>query len=179
MGKSCPKPHCFIIPFITFAIMMLSSIAISGGMEWYDTLQFPAITPPGWVISLAWTIIYILTTISVIVIWRTFKRDQVFTWIMIFFAINAFLHFLWSVMFFSWHFIGPSIVDMILLEIVTVLLIYLIWPRSRAAGMLLVPYAIWLLFATYLASLIWSLNRASDGVLGYLDNWVTYFSQIF
>lgn len=158
MGKKSPKPHCFIIPFITFAVMMLSSIAISGGMEWYETLNFPAITPPGWVLSLAWTIIYILTTISLLIVWHSFKRDQTFLWIMIFFAINAFLHFLWSVMFFSWHFIGSSIVDMILLEIVTVLLIYLIWPRSRAAAMLLLPYAIWVLFLTYMMYGVWLLN---------------------
>jgi tryptophan-rich sensory protein len=127
-------------------------------MQWYRQLNLPAITPPDYVFGMVWTIIYILATIAALLVWNKHYRNKNFSLIMGLFAVNAILNLSWSYFFFYKHAIQIALFDCIALAVVTLLLVYYIWPLSRRISALLVPYAIWTIFASYLNFLIWNMN---------------------
>ena len=153
------KLNYLIIPLITLLVSLLGSWLTSGGMEWYQKIKLPAWTPAGSVIGFAWTTIFILSTISALLVWNKFPRDKRFVWVIGLFFINAGLNIFWSWLFFNQHLIGWAAIEAALLGLSVVGLIILIGPISRLATWLLVPYAAWVAFATYLTYLIWTLNR--------------------
>ncbi|MDD4995606.1 MAG: tryptophan-rich sensory protein [Patescibacteria group bacterium] len=152
------KPNYIIIPLVTFAIGWLGSYFTGMGMDWYDTLKLPAFAPPGWVIGAAWTVIYILSTISLLIAWNKFPHDAGFRMIAVLFIINGFLNAFWCVLWFAWHLMGLAILEMIFLEATVIAIMIMEWPRSRAAAWLMLPYAGWVAFATFLAINVWRLN---------------------
>ena len=152
------KPNYFVIPIITILVSLIGGYFTDLGMDWYKMLATPAWTPPGAVIGIVWTIIYILTTISALIAWNGFKRDKIFQWIIALFVINAVLNAFWSFLWFTSQLMWAAIIEMIILEATVVALMVLIWPRSRWASILLWPYAVWVIFATFLAVTIWQMN---------------------
>jgi tryptophan-rich sensory protein len=126
-------------------------------MGWYDSLRLPAIAPDGSVIGLVWTVIYILSTIAAILFWNS-PRGKNFMLIAGLFLFNAFLNMFWSFLFFTLHLFWWAIAEMVLLNLVNLALILLLWKYNRKSAILLVPYFLWVFFATYLAYLIGSLN---------------------
>ena len=152
------KLNYFIIPLIVFLVAFTGSLITSGGMDWYKTINLPVWTPPGSVIGIAWTIIFILSAISALIVWNRFPRGRRFSWIFIIFGINALLNIFWSYLFFDKHLLNFALWEAGFLFISVVLLIILIRPVSRLAAILLYPYAIWGAFATYLTYTVWMLN---------------------
>jgi tryptophan-rich sensory protein len=152
------KLNYIVIPLIVFLVALAGSLITSGGMDWYKTIRLPDWTPSGAVIGAAWTIIFILAAISVLVFWNKFPRGKKFNWIFLIFFINALLNILWSYLFFGQHLIGWAVWGAGLLGLSVILLIALIRPVSHLASVLLFPYAIWVIFATYLTYTVWNLN---------------------
>jgi len=152
------KLNYIIIPLVAFLTAGIGSWITNGGMDWYRTINLPAFTPPGYIIGIAWTIIFILSAISALLVWNRFPRDKRFKWIIELFIINAFLNVSWSCFFFSFHFLGWAVFGAAFLFISVILLIFLIRPLLRLAAILLYPYAIWTAFATYLTCVIFKLN---------------------
>lgn len=154
------KPNYFIIPLVTIATAALGSFLTSSGMSWYDTqLIQPAITPPKIAFPIAWNIIFILTTISALIIFNSKKASKIRKRLIAdLFIANAALNVLWSLLFFNLRLLTPALVEMVLLEMTLVALMMLIWRTSKLSSLLLLPYAIWVAFATYLTSQIVLLN---------------------
>lgn len=151
------KANHVAISAITVFVAGFGSWLTSGGMDWYDTLTLPMIAPDGAFIGSAWTIIFFLSTISAILFWNT-ERKKNFELIAGLFLANAFLNVFWSFLFFTAHFLFWPIVEMIILNLTNVALVYFLWHYKRTSAYLLMPYFIWVSFATYLAYLIYSLN---------------------
>ncbi len=86
----------FVIPIISLSIASINHFFTSYGMVWYKTITLPSFTPPRWVIEIMWQLIYVLTTIAVVIVWNRFKRNIRFWLIMILFVINAFLNAYWQ-----------------------------------------------------------------------------------
>lgn len=152
------KLNYITIPLMTILVAGVGSWLTSSGMDWYGTINLPEWTPAGSVIGAVWTTIFILTTLSALIVWSRANRNRRFWWIIVIFLINAFLNVFWSFLFFSQHLIGPAIWEAGLLDASVIALIILIWPISRLASILLVPYAGWVAFATYLTYTVWLLN---------------------
>ncbi len=152
------KLNYIVIPLITFFVAFFGSLLTNNGIDWYKTIKLPSFTPPGFVIGNVWTVIFILSTVSVLIVWNSFPRDQTFWLIISLFLVNAVLNVFWSYLFFTLHSIDAAIFGASLLGISVFLLIFLIWPFSRLAGGLLIPYALWVVFATYLNYRIFVLN---------------------
>lgn len=153
------KLNYIVIPLITIATAVLGSVLTSRNMDWYKTINKPSWTPPGSVIGTVWTILFTLITISAIIVWNSPNRPQMITAIVIAFIINAILNVLWSVLFFGFHQMYAAIFECALLAVSILVLIYLIWPISIIAALLLVPYVLWVSFATYLTYSVWKLNK--------------------
>lgn len=166
------KPNYVVIPLITVAVAVIGSIFTSLGMPWYNNeLIKPALTPPDWIFPVAWNIIFILTTVSALITWNkryvesryllVFHKkevDVIFLFVVGLFIANAIFNVLWSLLFFTLHQISLALFEMIILEITIVLIMVLLWKRSKIASLLLLPYAGWVGFATYLTLQIVLLN---------------------
>ena len=155
----------FKLNYITISLFVLmvsilggqfTSVGIQSG--WYDSLAKPAWTPDGAVIGIVWTIIFILTAMSALIVWNKTKRGKEFNKIIFLFLLNGFLNFSWSFLFFTAQYIGMAVMGAAFIGLSVLLLIIKIWPRSKLAASLLVPYLGWVTFATYLNYVIFQLN---------------------
>ena len=154
------KLNYVIIPFITIFVAWLGGqFTTSGVGSWYTMIRKPSWTPPGSIIGLVWTIIFILATVAALMVWNSVMADSKRGVIAAAFVLNAALNVLWSLLFFRLHLVGTAVLEAGFLGLSVVLLIILCWPVSRFASALLVPYAAWVGFATYLTSVVWQLNR--------------------
>jgi tryptophan-rich sensory protein len=143
-----------LIPLIVFLVATIGSFFTGTGMDWYDTINLPSWTPPGYFIGIVWTIIFLLSTISALIVWGKPRNWLVIT----VFLINAFLNVFWSYLFFNQHLIGAAFFEAIILDVTVFILIFKIWPISRLASMLLIPYGLWGAFASFLTLVVWILN---------------------
>lgn len=153
------KLNYLLIPLIVASVMAFGSWLTSGGMTWYETIRLPEWTPPGSFIGGMWTVIFILTAVSLLMIWNSFPRDYRF-WMIIYLLVgNAVLNVFWSYLFFNQHLIGWATLEAGILAMSVFGLIWLIWPVSLTAASLLFLYAGWSSFATYVSYSVWLLNK--------------------
>lgn len=151
------KTNYISISLITFFVAAVGSRLTSAGMDWYDGLRLPAAAPDGGIIGLMWTVIFILSTVSAILFWNA-SRKRHFMIIAGLFLLNAFLNVFWSFLFFTLHLFWWAVAEMLLLNLVNLALIILLWKYDRRSAVLLVPYFIWVSFATWLAYSIGLMN---------------------
>ncbi|MDD2646946.1 MAG: tryptophan-rich sensory protein [Patescibacteria group bacterium] len=149
-----------VIFLLTIIVALTGSVITDLGMNWYGMINLPNFTPPGAMIGLVWTLIFILAMVSAMIIWRRKEFSRIYRQqIMILFGVNAFLNIFWSFLFFSAHSLYFSIWEAGLLGLSVLALIISIWPKSKTAASLLIPYFLWVSFATYLTYSVWLLNK--------------------
>jgi tryptophan-rich sensory protein len=147
-----------VVPLVTLFVAALGSAITGSGMRWYQTINLPSWTPSGQVIGAVWSVIFILTALSALLVWNHFPRDRRFAWVVIFFVLNAVLNVAWSYIFFSLHNIATAVDEAVFLCFSVIVLMVIIWPGSRFAASLLIPYVLWSAFAAYLTAAVWWLN---------------------
>lgn len=153
------KPYWSVLPLITVVTAALGTYFSSNGMDWYNTaLVRPELTPDKWAFPVAWTTIYILTTCSALIVWNRAPRNAHFRATMSLFLANAFLNMLWSVLFFGLHQVQWALYEMIALEATVLALMVMTFKVSKTASALLLPYAAWVGFATFLTYQVSQLN---------------------
>ena len=154
------KLNYIVIPLIAAGVSAVGGSFTSSGMDWYRAINLPPWTPPGSIIGVIWTVIYILTAASAIIVWNTWPRPAAFRAIIALFAVNAFLNATWSFVFFARGMISAAFVHALALEATVIALLLLIRPISKTAALLLAPYAAWTAFASFLTLTIARLNAA-------------------
>ncbi|RVT97232.1 tryptophan-rich sensory protein [Mucilaginibacter limnophilus] len=125
---------------------------------WYRALNKPSFTPPDWLFAPVWTILYIMIGISAYLVWE--KRDDsiTFTKARPIYVMQLIFNFLWSWMFFNQHNPLGGLVIIIILLILIISNIFYFKKFSITAAWLLVPYLLWVSFATALNYAIVALN---------------------
>jgi tryptophan-rich sensory protein len=131
---------------------------VRGVSEWYLTVIKPSFTPPGSFIGIMWTLIYILTAISLILFINEGRNSEKFWLIIGVFVLNGIINALWSYLFFTKHLIGLAAIDAGFIAVTVGLMMVLVWPYSKFSSLLLLPYLIWVSFATYLNFTIYRMN---------------------
>ena len=117
-------------------------------IEWYNNLNKPFLNPPDWVFAPAWTILYILITISFILFIRDgMSKQKVLP--LLFFLVQIILNFLWTPAFFIFSQIKIALIILIFIWIFLLLTIITFYKHSKTAAILLIPYFIWTSFAFY------------------------------
>ncbi len=153
--------HISLIPLIFSSIIIfLFGHPKIHDTPWYDNLKKPYYTPPSWVFSIIWPLLYILMGISLERINNFPNCDIINNWCLplIYFAIQLVLNYCWSILFFKYHKIKLALYDLILLILFTLRLFFMIYNEDSIASKLLLPYIIWLFFALYLNFKIYKLN---------------------
>lgn len=125
--------------------------------NWYNSLIKPSFQPPAWLFAPVWTLLYILMAVSFILILLSPFRLTNFLAYAIFF-VQLVLNLSWSPIFFGLHKIGQALFICAALTITVFLTILAFFMISKLAAILLIPYLLWVTFATFLNYKIWKLN---------------------
>lgn len=141
-------------------IIWVISIQLIGGLSAffagniksiYNHLSLPLLSPPSSLFGIIWSILYVLIAISGYLVYRNndSKYNKIINYSL--FVTQLVLNFIWSIIFFhnSQYWIGVIII--IILDIIVLLCITNFYKSSKSAACLLIPYFIWIIFATYLA----------------------------
>ena len=125
---------------------------------WYTTLQRPRLTPPDWVFGPVWTVLYVMIAVSIFLFIRRYKSENGYG-IYVLIVLNLIFNLSWTGIFFGLKAPGLALIDIILLDISLVFMIRYFWQGDVVSSILLWPYLIWVLFATYLNASFYILNR--------------------
>lgn len=143
------------IPLIVGGI---SALITSENMNLYSRIETPPLSPPGWIFPVVWTILYTLMGVSFYLVWNSnaaiFEKKQAF-WV---YAIQLFLNFIWSPIFFNMRAYLIAFIVLLALWGFVLAMIIKFYKISKLAGILQIPYLIWLTFAGYLNLAIYLLN---------------------
>lgn len=134
---------------------LFTSPAIPG---WYATLAKPAFSPPNWIFAPVWTTLFVLMGISMYLVWNKGLQNRDVKISMLMFGIQLVLNVLWSFLFFGLRSPLYAFVEIIILWFAIAYTIQNFLKTSRTAGLLLVPYILWVSFAAFLNLYIWNLN---------------------
>lgn len=135
-----------------------SLFTISAIPTWYATLVKPALNPPSWVFGPVWTLLYLLMGIAAWQVWHQSSNKFAVKMAFGFFAGQLILNAAWSIIFFGGHNPAVSLVEIIALWLAVLGTIVTFAKVSKLAAWLLLPYILWVSFATYLNYAIWILN---------------------
>lgn len=126
--------------------------------NWYATLIKPSFNPPNWIFGPVWSTLYILMAVSWWLVWKSDVASSKKNKAMLIFAIQLILNFFWSIIFFSFHQPGIALIEIIFMLIFILFSIIIFYPVSKPASYLLIPYLLWVSFASILNYTIWKLN---------------------
>ena len=142
--------------YLILFIALCQSVGLLGSLftmqeiaSWYQTLVFPPIQPPSWIFGPVWTLLYTLMGIALWLLWKQ-PRSARRTSALRFFFLQLFLNGIWSPVFFGFHALGWAFVIIVCLVISVALLLFELAEVSKKSLWLLVPYFLWVMFATVL-----------------------------
>jgi translocator protein len=127
----------------------------TGSSPWYQTLQKPAFNPPGWVFGPVWTLLYALMGVALFLLIRQWPGARL---AIILFAVQLLLNAAWTPVFFGAHQIGAALVIIIAMWLAIAATMVSAWFVTPAVTWLLLPYLLWVSFATVLNGAFWRLN---------------------
>lgn len=124
--------------------------------SWYPTLVKPSFSPPNYLFGPVWLTLYTLMGISLYLIWQ--KKTKKVKEALILFSLHLFLNALWSIIFFGLKSLAFAFGEIVILWFFILAVIYKFWKIEPKAGILLIPYFLWVSFASILSYSIWVLN---------------------
>ncbi len=143
---------------ICFLVAGVGGYLTSFGLgEWYSSLSKPSWTPPNELFGPVWTFLYASMAVAVWLVTRDSTGSQR-SRAMALFGAQLLLNLVWSALFFVVRSPGLALIDIVLLDVAIVACIGVFWPINRVASALMVPYLVWVTFATALNFAIWSRN---------------------
>jgi len=141
--------------FLPFIISGIGSIFTSNSISiWYAELIKPSFNPPNWIFGPVWTILYLMIGISFYLIW--IKKFDKITYII--YGIQLLLNGLWTIIFFGFKSPFYALIEIILLWISILLTIIYFYKINKISAYLLIPYILWVSFASILNFSLFILN---------------------
>jgi tryptophan-rich sensory protein len=162
LAPNAQETRAIFVPLIAalgcIAALFLGGALSRTNLDWYETLIKPDFTPPNIVFIFVWPVLYAMLAMSAIHIGCSPGRDGDRKLAFIWFFIQLVLGVLWAFVFFWLRSPGLGFVVMLAFLAAIVITIVLFDRLSRAAALLLVPYALWVCYATGLNVTFWLLN---------------------
>ncbi len=146
-------------PKLIFSIILAQSAGLVGTIftfdaipTWYTLLNKPSFSPPNWLFGPVWTVLYTLIGISLYLIWTKKKGSLKL------FLFHLFLNAIWSPIFFGAKNLGLAFIVILIMDITLVVIIKNFYKLNKIAALILIPYLMWISFASLLNYSIWKLN---------------------
>jgi benzodiazapine receptor len=158
-----PKRSHDVLGLVAFLVLCLAVSGIGAAVTatsvgtWYQVLHKPAFNPPDWIFAPVWTTLYILMAIAGWRVWRRAGFETGRKALTVFVAQLA-LNLAWSFIFFGQQRIGLALIEIVILLLAIIATAVLFWRIDRWAGVLFLPYVLWVAFATVLNASLWWLN---------------------
>lgn len=154
----------FLVPVVLLLGFLSGAVSGSGAENpWFAALEKPALYPPPATFGIVWSILYVLMGLAaalVVSAWGAAGRGLALAM----FGIQLVLNLAWSPVFFGLHEIELALYLLFAIDVAVLATLVLFWRVRKLAGLLLLPYLLWVGFATYLNWDILRLNPASDGL---------------
>jgi tryptophan-rich sensory protein len=153
IGLACAVAACFATAAIA-SLYTTPAIPV-----WYASLRKPAWTPPAWLFAPVWTLLYLMMSVAVWLVWRErgFGAGAVLP--LTLFAVQLILNAIWSIIFFGRRRPDLALVEIFFLWAAIFATMLSFWRVSRPAAWLMWPYLLWVTLAGFLNLSIWKLNR--------------------
>jgi benzodiazapine receptor len=142
-----------------FAAGAVGAVASVDAPAFYAQLSKPSWAPPAWVFGPVWSTLYGLMGISAWLVWRSPGSKALALGL---FGAQLAVNALWSWLFFAWHRGALAAVEVLVLLALIVATVVAFWRTSRLAALLLLPYLLWVSFAS---ALTWAVWRSNPGLL--------------
>lgn len=152
---------------LVFAIILCEAVGVAAGFlftmsevesTWFVNLVKPEFYPPNWLFGPVWTILYAMMGGALYLIWQ--KKNMIYySFANVFFYMQLVINFLWSFLFFRMHDLFLSVLAIVGLWILILLTMVFSSSLNRRTVYLLLPYLLWVSFATFLNYSIWQLNN--------------------
>lgn len=133
----------------------LSALITSGIMANFETINKPALSPPAWLFPVVWTILFTLMGIASYLVATSKKPNGT---ALIFYGLQLFFNFFWSIIFFNLEAYLFAFIWLVILWVLILITTVLFYKISKPAGLLMLPYLLWVTFAGYLNFAIYLLN---------------------
>jgi translocator protein len=152
-----------LVPGIVLLGLLSSAISGSGPQNpWFASLVKPSIYPAPAAFGIVWTILYALMAFALAIVITArgaWGREHA----VIAFVVQLLLNLAWSPLFFAAHQITGALVLLVVLDVAVIVTVVLFWRVRPLAGMLMLPYMAWVLFATLLNYQFLAANPNADG----------------
>ena len=165
--EAASRPHqafgfavCLALCFVTSATGALASV---NARSFYAELARPVWAPPGWLFGPVWTLLFLTMAVAAWLVWRVPQSSRSRSVALGLFVVQLAANALWSWLFFAWRLGGAAFAEVLLLWLLIAFTVAAFWRVRPVAGMLLVPYLLWVTFAAALNFALWRLN---PGLLG-------------
>ncbi|RUR19208.1 tryptophan-rich sensory protein [Legionella sp. km535] len=149
---------------LMFWFLLFESIGFLLGMltqaniyPWYESLNKSSLTPPGFVFSVVWSLLYALLSLVAVILFHRDKESSN-NKLMMLFVLQMLMNWAWTPLFFGLHWIMLSAIWLVGLTALNGILIIQARNKAPMVAWLLIPYLIWLMFACYLNGVIAWLN---------------------
>jgi len=142
---------------LCFSVSFIGAMGSFQAPAFYAQLVQPAWAPPAWLFGPVWMALYAMMAVAAWLVWRRggFRHQrQALAWFLVQLVLNA----LWSWLFFAWQQGLWSVINILALWLGIVMTIWQFNRVSRPAAALLVPYLLWVGFASWLNITLWRLN---------------------
>jgi translocator protein len=147
-----------IVVAACFAAAVIGSFATTPNLPWHAGLVKPPLNPPNWLFGPAWTVLFTLMAIAAWRIWKlpVSAEQSAALWL---FAIQLVVNAAWSWAFFGMQ--SPILGIVVILPFLALVIATTIafFRLDQGAGLMMLPYPLWVGFATYLNIAIWWLNK--------------------
>ena len=144
--------------FIPIAVGGLSALFTMNSMENFERLNQPPLSPPGWLFPVVWTNLYTLMGIAAYLVVTSNATQKDKRTALTIYGVQLFFNFLWSIIFFNREDFLFAFIWLVALWALIIANIILFYRISKPAGIMLIPYLLWVTFAGYLNFAIYLLN---------------------
>lgn len=138
---------CLAIPVLTG---VLSATITSSSMKAYASMNKPPLSPPAIVFPIAWTILYLMMGLALYLIVITPSDKNLKGTAVLLFTIQLIMNFMWSIIFFKWGQYLAAFIWLIIMLCILIICAFRFYDINRSSAYLLIPYIVWLIFASYL-----------------------------
>jgi tryptophan-rich sensory protein len=147
---------------VAFAAAAIGGVASANAGDFYTSLSRPPWAPPPWLFAPVWTLLYLLLGVAAWLVWRGrgfAGARMALTLFLIQLALNA----LWTWLFFAWRQGALAFVEILVLWVLILATAVAFWRIRPLAGALLLPYLLWVAFASALTWAVWQRNPSILG----------------
>lgn len=152
MSKIKIYAKSILIPVIIGGVI---GLIISRSID-YNSLQKPPLSPPSILFPIVWTILYVLMGISYGIL---DSKSLIELKTKIIYSLQLFVNATWSLIFFTLKWRPFAFIWIIILDVLVIVMIIDFFKKNKTAGLLQIPYLLWIIFASYLNLGVYLLNK--------------------